>query len=71
MKKAVQIATRTAGGVVSIAPVRNLVDGGTTYAVSYSSRATYWLSRHKFEEPAQAEDGARTLAEFLGAELRL
>lgn len=71
MTSAVEIATKTVGGVVSVASVRDIVDGGTTYSVSYTSRASYWLSRHRFDEADRAEAAAHILADFLGAEVRL
>ena len=65
-----QIITRAIGGTVSVAVVRDPADGAARYAVSYESNASQWLSRHRFHDVAQADAGALTLAEFLGAEMR-
>jgi hypothetical protein len=67
-----QIATRAIGGGVRISLVRDPADGSTRYAVAYTfgSAGTRWLCRHHFLEISQAEAGALTLADFLGAEYR-
>jgi hypothetical protein len=65
-----QIATRALGGTVSIAIVRDPADGSIRHCVAYQSRAAQWLSRHRFQDVGQAEAGAITLADFLGAEYR-
>jgi hypothetical protein len=65
-----QIITRTIGGTVSVTVVRDPADGAARYAVLYESRASQWLSRHRFHDVSQADAGALTLAEFLGAEVR-
>jgi hypothetical protein len=66
-----QIATRAIGGIVSIATVRDPADGSIRHCVTYQSRAAaQWLSRHRFQDVSQAEAGAITLADFLGAEYR-
>jgi hypothetical protein len=63
-----QIATRAIGGVVSIAIVRDPADGSIRHCVAYQSAAAQWLSRHRFQDVGQAEAGAITLSDFLGAE---
>jgi hypothetical protein len=65
-----EIATKAIGGTVSIATVRHPGDGSACFAVSYESRAIHWLSRHRFQDLSQADAGAVTLADFLGAQLR-
>lgn len=70
MLAAHQIATRTIGGTVSVTIIRDPADGTARYAVSYESRGDQWLSRHRFPDVAQADAGAVTLADFLGAEVR-
>ena len=65
-----QIATRAIGGTVSVTLVRDPADGSVRHCVAYTSRADQWLSRHRFQDVAQAEAGAITLADFLGADYR-
>jgi hypothetical protein len=65
-----QIATRVVGGSVSVAVVRDPAEGSTKFTVVYESRAFFWQSRHRFQEIEHAQAGARTLSDFLGAELR-
>jgi hypothetical protein len=65
-----QIATRAIGGTVSVTTVRDPADGATRFAVAYDSRGEQWLSRHRFHDISQADAGALTLADFLGAEVR-
>lgn len=65
-----QIATRAIGATVSVTTIRDPADGTVRYAVCYDSRGDQWLSRHRYPEVAQAEAGALTLADFLGAEVR-
>jgi hypothetical protein len=65
-----QIATKAIGGTVSVTVIRDPADGTPRYAVSYESRAEQWLSRHRFHDVSQADAGALTLADFLGAEVR-
>jgi hypothetical protein len=65
-----EIATRAIGGTVSVATVRDPGDGSACFAVSYESRAVQWLSRHRFQDLNQADAGAVTLADFLGARIR-
>jgi hypothetical protein len=71
MNTAHEIATRAIGGTVSVAIIRDHSDGTAHFSVCYESRASYWLSRHRFPELCSAQAGALALAEFLGAELRL
>jgi hypothetical protein len=70
MSTAHQIITRAVGGTVSVTVVCDPADGIALYAVSYESRASQWLSRHRFHDATQADAGALTLADFLGAEVR-
>jgi len=65
-----QVITRALGGTVSIAIVRDPADGSIRHCVTYQSRAAQWLSMHRFQDVSQAEAGAITLADFLGAEYR-
>jgi hypothetical protein len=65
-----QVITRALGGTVSIAIVREPADGSIRHCVAYRSHASQWLSRHRFQDVSQAEAGAITLADFLGAEYR-
>ncbi|MBR1277470.1 hypothetical protein [Bradyrhizobium sp. AUGA SZCCT0283] len=67
-----QIVTRAIGGTVSITILREPADGSARYAVTYENRggAQRWLSKHRFPDVAQADAGALTLADFLGAEVR-
>jgi hypothetical protein len=65
-----QIITRALGATVSVVVIRDPADGTARHAVSYESGASYWLSRHRFPDVAQAEAGCLTLADFLGAEMR-
>lgn len=65
-----QIVTRAIGATVSVTIIRDPADGGARYAVSYASRGDQWLSRHRFPDVAQADAGAMTLADFLGAEVK-
>jgi hypothetical protein len=65
-----QIATRALGGTVHVTIIRDPADGAARYAVAYGSRGNQWLSRHRFPDVAQADAGALTLADFLGAEVR-
>ena len=64
-----QIITRAIGATVSVVVIRDPSDGTARHAVSYESGATHWLSRHRFPDVVQAEAGALTLADFLGAEM--
>lgn len=70
MSSAHEIATRAIGGVVSVAVIRDPADGTAKFTVLYSSRATYWQTRHRFHEEGQAQAAAIVLSEFLGAEFR-
>lgn len=70
MTPAHEIATRAIGGTASVVVLRDIAEGGNHFLVSYESRATQWLSRHRFQDVAQADAGALTLADFLGAEVR-
>ena len=65
-----QVITRALGGTVSIAIVRDPADGFIRHCVAYQSHGAHWLSRHRFPDVGQAEAGAITLADFLGAEYR-
>lgn len=65
-----QIATRAIGGTVSVTVIRDPADGLARYAVSYESRGDRWLSRHRFQDIAQAEAGGLALSDFLGCEYR-
>ena len=65
-----QTITRVLGGTVGVTVIRDPADGAAKYAVSYESRGEQWLSRHRFHDVAQADAGALTLADFLGAEVR-
>jgi hypothetical protein len=65
-----QIATRAIGGTVSVTVVRDPADGLARYAVAYESRSDRWLSRHRFQDIAQAEAGGLALSDFLGCEYR-
>jgi hypothetical protein len=65
-----QIITRAVGGTVSVTIMRDPSDGSARYAVSYQSAGAEWLSRHRFQDLAQADAGALTLADFLGCEVR-
>jgi hypothetical protein len=65
-----QAITRAIGGEVSITIIRDPADGSIRHCVSYQSRASQWLSRHRFQDVGQAEAGGITLAEFLGADYR-
>lgn len=71
MNRAVEICTKVVGEVVGIALTRDPADGTIRYTVCYQSRATYWQSRHRFQEVEHAQAGALALADFIGAELRL
>lgn len=64
-----QIITRAIGATVSVVVIRDPSDGAVRHSVSYDSGATHWLSRHRFPDVVQAEAGALTLADFLGAEM--
>ena len=64
-----QIATKAIGGSVSVTTIRDPADGEERYAVSYQSSGAEWLSRHRFHDVTQADAGALTLADFLGAEV--
>lgn len=67
-----QIATKALGGEVFITTLRDPTDGSTKYAIGYSfgNAGTKWLSCHRFPDHEQAQAGALTLADFLGAEYR-
>ncbi|MCK1517281.1 hypothetical protein IVB22_33215 [Bradyrhizobium sp. 190] len=67
-----QVITRAIGGTVSVTIIRDPADGAARYAVSYENRggAQRWLSKHRFPDVDQADAGALTLADFLGAEVR-
>jgi hypothetical protein len=65
-----QSITRAIGGTTSVVLIRDLSDGAARYAVQYESRASQWLSRHRFHDASQADAGALVLADFLGAEVR-
>ena len=72
MTMAPQIATRALGGEVRVSTMRDPTDGSIRYAVAYSfgSAGTKWLSHHRFQDVDQAQAGAITLADFLGAVVR-
>lgn len=70
MTLAHQIATRAVGGTVSVSVIRDPADGSARYTVSYQSRGDRWQSRHRFQDIGQAEAGALSLSDFLGAEYR-
>ena len=70
MTLAHQIATRAAGGSVTVAVIRDPADGSARYTVSYESRGDRWLSGHRFPDIAQSEAAALTLADFLGCGYR-
>jgi hypothetical protein len=63
-----QAITRALGGSVSVVVIRDPADGSIRHCVTYNSRGAQWLSRHRFPDVSQAEAGAITLADFLGAE---
>ncbi|MBR1154507.1 hypothetical protein [Bradyrhizobium sp. JYMT SZCCT0428] len=67
-----QKITRAIGGTVSVTSIRDPAEGDTKYVVSYQNRGGLqpWLSKHHFSDVAQADAGALTLADFLGAEVR-
>lgn len=67
-----QIATKALGGEVYVSMMRDPAEGSITYTVAYTfgSARTKWLSRHRFQTIDQAQAGAITLADFLGAEFR-
>jgi hypothetical protein len=65
-----QIITKAIGATVSVLVIRDPADGASRHAVSYECGVTHWVSRHLFEDIAQAEAGCLTLADFLGAEAR-
>jgi hypothetical protein len=71
MISAVDIATQVIGGTVGIAVIRDPADGSSKFTVYYQSRATYWQSKHRFQELEHAQAGALALSDFIGAELRL
>lgn len=64
-----QIASRALGAAVFVSTIRDPVDG-PRFAVAYECGPTKWLSRHRFQTVEQAEAGALSLADFLGAEIR-
>jgi hypothetical protein len=64
------IISRAVGAQVYVTNVRDFTDGTIKYAIAYESRGDRWLSKHRFHEPAQAEAGALTLADWLGCEVR-
>ncbi|MGY4476350.1 hypothetical protein [Bradyrhizobium sp. USDA 3364] len=66
-----QTISRAVGGSVAIASIRDPADGTVKFTVTYSSRATYWQSRHRFTEVEHAQAGALALSDFLGAEVHL
>jgi hypothetical protein len=65
-----QIITRAIGATVSVLTIRDPADGTSRHVVSYECGITHWVSRHLFQDVAQAEAGCLTLADFLGAEMR-
>jgi len=65
-----QIITGVLGAEVHVAVLRDTSDGSIKHAVAYESGSTRWLSRHRFQDHEQAQAGALTLADFLGAEFR-
>ena len=71
MKRAAELASAAIGATVHVGAVHDPADGSTRFAVAYESKATRWSSRHRFPEVGQAEAGAVTLADYLGAEVRL
>lgn len=64
-----QIASRALGAIVFVSTIRDPADG-LRFAVAYECGPTKWLSRHRFQTVEQAEAGALSLADFLGAEVR-
>jgi len=66
-----QIATRVAGGTVFVTTLRDPSDGAARFVVAYQSRGDQWLSRHRFQTIEEAQAGALSLSDFLGAEYRL
>ena len=67
-----QIITRAIGGTVAVTTTRDPADGSERYSVSYQNRggAQPWLSKHRFDDRAQADAGCLVLSDFLGAEVR-
>jgi hypothetical protein len=65
-----QIITKALGAEVHVAVIRETSDGTVRHAVAYESGSRRWLSRHRFPDHEQAQAGALTLADVLGAEYR-
>jgi len=65
-----QIATRAAGGVVSVLTIRDRSDGSEQHAVVYDSYGERWLSVCRFADASTADAAASVLGEFIGAEVR-
>jgi hypothetical protein len=71
MRSAHEIATRAIGGIVYVVVIKDFSDGSSKFSVAYQSKASRWLSRHRFPDIIQAEAGVVCLADYLGAEVRL
>ncbi|MBR1190079.1 hypothetical protein [Bradyrhizobium sp. AUGA SZCCT0160] len=67
-----QRITRAIGGTVYVTVLRDPADGSARYAVTYENRggAERWLSKHRFQDVAQADAGCLALGDFLGAQVR-
>lgn len=65
-----QIATRAAGGTVSVLTIRDRADGTEQHAVAYDSFGERWLSSLRYDDESTADAAAAVLGEFIGAEVR-
>ncbi|MGY3575498.1 hypothetical protein [Bradyrhizobium sp. USDA 4504] len=66
-----EIISGAVGGKVGVSLIRDPASGDVRYSVCYESRATFWQSKHRFQEIEHAQAAALALGDFLGARIAL